>query len=202
MFIVGLTGNIAAGKSSVARLFAVWGAPIIDADVLAREAVAPGTAALAAIVERWGSGVLTADGALDRGALRHLVFSDPKERAALDAIVHPEIGRRRSGAIAAARAKGERMVICDIPLLFESALTGIVDAIVLVDAPPEQRLARLQRDRHLTAAEAAAMMDAQWPAERKRPQADWVIENDGTTAVLESRARAVFDALRARAESA
>lgn len=201
MFIVGLTGNVAAGKSSVARLFAAWGAPVIDADVLAREAVAPGSEGLRAIAARWGSGVLAADGSLDRAALRRIVFADPRERAALDAIVHPEVGRRRSGAIASARARGERLVICDIPLLFEAHLADIVDGIVLVDAPSDVRLARLMRDRHLTAAEATAMMDAQWPAEPKRAKADWVIDNDGTTADLETRARAVFEALRARAAS-
>ena len=201
MFIVGLTGNIASGKSSVARLFAAWGAPVIDADVLAREAVAPGSEGLRAIVARWGGGVLAADGSLDRAALRRIVFADPNERAALDAIVHPEVGRRRSGAIAAARARGERLVVCDIPLLFEAHLAGIVDGIVLVDAPREERLERLIRDRQLTAAEASAMMDAQWPAEPKRTKADWVIDNDGSPADLETRARAVLEALRARAAS-
>lgn len=201
MLIVGLTGNIGAGKSSVARLFALWGATVVDADALAREAVAPGSEALRAIAARWGDRVLTPDGALDRAALRHIVFADAAERAALDAIVHPEIGRRRSGAIAAARARGERLVICDVPLLFEAGLTGIVDVIVLVDAPREQRLERLTGERGLSAADAAAMMAAQWPTERKRRQADWVIENDGTWAELEPRARAVFDALRAQADS-
>jgi dephospho-CoA kinase len=202
MFIVGLTGNIASGKSSVARLFAAWGAPVIDADVLAREAVAPGSEGLHAIAARWGKGVLAADGSLDRAALRRIVFADSSERAALDAIVHPEVGRRRSGALAAARARGERLVICDIPLLFEAHLAGIVDGIVLVDAPSDVRLARLMHDRQLTAAEASAMMDAQWPAEPKRAKADWVIDNDGSPADLETRARSVFEALRARAASA
>ena len=199
MLVIGLTGNIAAGKSSVARHFAAWGATLVDADLLAREAVAPRTSALRAIVARWGSTMLAADGSLDRGALRRIVFGDATERAALDAIVHPEVARLRAEAVAAAAARGDRLVVCDIPLLFESGLTGTVDAVVLVDAPRDQRLARLVRDRQLAPDEAAAMMDAQWPSERKRSRADWVIDNDGTLADLEAQSRVVFDALAARA---
>lgn len=202
MRVIGLTGNIAAGKSSVARLFAAWGATLVDADELARAAVLPGTPALAAIVARWGPAMLATDGSLDRAALRRVVFSDAAERAALDAIVHPEVWRLRTEALAAARDRGEQLVVCDVPLLFEANLTGSVDGIVLVDAPRAVRLARLVRDRALGDAEANAMIDAQWPSERKRSQADWVIDNDGTPEELESRARKVFNALHERAVSA
>jgi dephospho-CoA kinase len=202
MLVIGLTGNIAAGKSTVARLFAAWGAPVVDADVLAREAVAPGTPALAAIVERWGAAMLAPDGSLDRAALRTVVFADPYARAALDAIVHPEVARRRDAAVAALAAEGAALVICDIPLLFEAGLADTVDAIVLVDAPRELRHTRLMRERGLGADAAAAMIEAQWPSERKRARADWIIENDGTPAALEIRARDVFNALRSRAVSA
>jgi dephospho-CoA kinase len=199
MLVIGLTGNIAAGKSSVARHFAAWGATLVDADVLAREAVAPRSPALRAITARWGGRALAADGSLDRAALRRIAFGDAAERAALDAIVHPEVARLRADALEAAAARGDRLVVCDIPLLFEAGLTGSVDAIVLVDAPRDQRLARLLRDRDLGADDAAAMMDAQWPSERKRSRADWVIDNAGTLAELETRAREVFDAMAARA---
>ncbi|MDQ8155405.1 MAG: dephospho-CoA kinase [Gemmatimonadota bacterium] len=202
MFVIGLTGNIAAGKSTVARLFAAWGAPLVDADLLARDAVAPGSPALAAIRARWGAGVLAPDGTLDRAALRALVFADPAERAALDAIVHPEVAKRRDAAVAALTAAGARLVICDIPLLFEAGLTESVDAIVLVDAPRAVREARLMRERGLGAADAAAMIDAQWPSDRKRTRATWIIDNDGTPAALEARAREVFNALNERAVSA
>ncbi len=201
MLVVGLTGNIGAGKSSVARLFASWGATVVDADVLARAAVAPGTDALRAISVRWGKNVVMGDGALDRAALRRVVFTDPAERVALEAIVHPEVARLRADAVAAARNRGDRLVVCDIPLLFEAALTGTVDAIVLVDAPRDQRLQRLIRDRGLSANEAATMIDVQWPPDRKRPLADWIVENDATPAELAARSRAVFDALSARAAS-
>ncbi|HEY3285560.1 MAG TPA: dephospho-CoA kinase [Gemmatimonadaceae bacterium] len=201
MLVIGLTGNIAAGKSSVARLFARWGATLVDADELAREAVAPGRPALAAISARWGPAVLQADGSLDRATLRRLVFASPTERSALDAIVHPEVGRLRAEALAAAARRGDRLVVCDIPLLFEAGLEGTVDGVVLVDAPEEVRRARLERDRQLGAADADAMMAAQWPSERKRSRADWIIDNNGTLAELETRAHDVFTALKARASS-
>lgn len=202
MLLIGLTGNIAAGKSSVARHFASWGATLIDADVLARRAVAPGTPALRAIGARFGPDVLTPDGVLDRAALRQHVFANPAERAALDAIVHPEVARLRDALVAEAAARGDRLVVCDIPLLFEAGLTGSVEAIVLVDAPRELRLERLVRDRGLWPDEAEAMMDAQWPSQRKRPLSDWVIDNDGTPDELEAKARAVFNELQTRAVSA
>jgi len=202
MRVIGLTGNIAAGKSLVARLFAAWGATLIDADQLARDAVAPGSAAQRAIVARWGAGMRQADGSLDRAALRRIVFADPAERAALDAMVHPEVARRRDAAVAAARARGDRLVVCDLPLLFEAGLEGSVDAVVLVDAPRAVRHNRLVRDRALPPAEADAMIDAQWPSEPKRGRAQWVIDNAGTTEQLEARARAVFDALLAPPPSA
>jgi dephospho-CoA kinase len=196
MRVIGLTGNIAAGKSLVARLFAAWGATVIDADLLARDAVSPGTAALRAIVARWGAGILHPDGSLDRAALRRITFSDPAERAALEAIVHPAVARLQQAALTAAAARGVELVVCDIPLLFEAGLEGTVDAIVLVDAPRSLRRERLVRDRSLSPAEADKMIDAQWPSERKRLAAGWVIENDGTTSLLETRARLVFDALQ------
>ncbi|MEK7239604.1 MAG: dephospho-CoA kinase [Gemmatimonadota bacterium] len=202
MLLIGLTGNIAAGKTAVARHFEAWGATLIDADALAREAVAPGTPALRAITARWGPAVLAPDGSLDRAALRRVVFADPAERAALDAIVHPEVARLRDLAVATARARGDRLVVCAIPLLFETGLENTVAGIVLVDAPRALRLERLMRDRGLDAAEAAAMIDAQWPSERKRARADWIIDNAGTPSELEARARVVFDELAARAGSA
>ncbi len=199
MLVVGLTGNIAAGKSAVAARLAAHGVPIVDADGLAREAVAAGTPALARIVARWGDRVLSGDGALDRAALRRIVFADPAERRALDAIVHPEVARRREAAVAAHRARGERLVVCDIPLLFEAGLEGSVDRIVLVDAPVAVRRERLVRDRGLSPAEADAMIAAQRPSEQKRPRAHDVLDNAGTRAELDAAVDALHDALRARA---
>lgn len=205
MLIVGLTGNIASGKSTVARQFASHGASIIDADTLAREAVEPGCPALVAIADRWGPAMLDARGALDRAALRQVVFGDPAQLEALNAIIHPAVARRREALIAEARSRGDRVVIADIPLLFEAGLADEVDTIVLVDAPSELRRARLLRDRGLSGPEAEAMIAAQMPARLKRARADHVIENTGTLDALASRADEVWEALakdpRAQPES-
>lgn len=199
MLVVGLTGNIASGKSSVARMLAARGARIIDADVLAREAVGPGSPALARIVERWGRGVVGPDGALDRAALRALVFDDRSELDALNAIVHPEVQRRRDALLGAARDAGERIVVCDIPLLYEAGLEGDMDVVVLVDAPPDLRLERLMRDRRLNRAEAMAMIAAQMPSELKRERADYVIDNGGSLDAAEARVNEVWSVISARA---
>ena len=195
MLIVGLTGNIAAGKSAVAARLAELGALIIDADILAREAVEPGRPALAAIAGRWGNDVLRPDGSLDRAALRRIVFSDPAERAALDAIVHPAVDRLRVAAIETARRRGETLVICDIPLLFEAGLEHKVDIVVLVDAPVELRRARLINDRTLPPEEADAMIAAQLPSAEKRARADHIIDNDGTLEQLDERVAALWQSL-------
>lgn len=199
MLLVGLTGNIAAGKSTVARRFTALGATLVDADQLAREAVRPSTPALAAIVQRWGQAVLTPDGHLDRAALRALVFEHPEELQALNAIVHPEVARLRDVALGDARAAGARVVVCDVPLLFERDLAGDYDVVVLVDAPRELRLERLVHDRGLHAPEAMAMIAAQMPAELKRARADFVLENGGTRVAIEAQVDALWRTLEARA---
>lgn len=199
MLHLALTGNIASGKSTVAALLAARGATIIDADLLAREAVAPGTPGLEAVVDRFGDGVLAADGTLDRAALRARVFRDPVARDALNAIVHPAVRRLRDDAVAAARARGDRIVISDIPLLFEVGLEHAFDGVILVDAPEGMRLDRLVRDRGLAAAEAQAMIDAQWPSARKRAGATWVIDNVGDRAALGPRVDEVWGEIEARA---
>jgi dephospho-CoA kinase len=192
MLTVGLTGNIGSGKSTVARMLAAHGAPVIDADLLAREAVAPGTPALAAIVSRWGPTMVGADGTLDRAALRRIVFANTAERAALDAIVHPAVRTQRDALLADARHRGERVVVCVIPLLFEADLVREVDLVLFVDAPRAIRHERLLRDRGLAPADASAMIDAQMPPEEKRPHANFVIDNDGSLDTLQKRADAAW----------
>lgn len=194
--VIALTGNIAAGKSAVARRLAALGATIIDADVLAREAVAPGTPALAAIVARFGPTMLTPDGALDRARLRRHVFADPAARTALNAIVHPDVIRRRDAALAAARARGDAVVVCDIPLLFETGRDGEYETILLVDAPPAVRRERLVRDRGLSPAEADAMIAAQAPSGPKRAKATIVFDNAGSIADLDAAVDAAWPRLR------
>ncbi|HTG53665.1 MAG TPA: dephospho-CoA kinase [Gemmatimonadaceae bacterium] len=199
MLIVGLTGNAASGKSSVAQLMAARGATIVDADVLARIAVEPGSPGLKAIVEHWGPGILTPDGSLDRETMRHRVFANPKELEALNAIVHPAVARLRDQAIAVARAQGARIVICDIPLLFEKDLARDYDVIVLVDAPKAVRLERLTTRRGLAQDDAIHLIAAQMPAELKRAHADFIIDNDSDQRALSRRVDAVWAALEARA---
>ena len=199
MLIVGLTGNAASGKSSVAQLMAARGATIVDADVLARIAVEPGSPGLKAIVEHWGPGILTPDGSLDRETMRHRVFANPKELEALNAIVHPAVARLRDQAIAVARAQGARIVICDIPLLFEKDLARDYDVIVLVDAPKAVRLERLTTRRGLAQDDAIHLIAAQMPAELKRAHADFIIDNDSDQRVLSRRVDGVWAALEARA---
>ena len=195
MLLVGLTGNIASGKSTVARHFGQWGATLIDADVLARQAVDVGMPAYHAIVERWGESVTAPDGPIDRRELRQRVFSDSEQLEALNAIVHPEVQRLRDQLVDDARRRGDRIVVCDIPLLFERRLADQFDRIVLVDAPRPVRMERLVRDRGLETTEAMKMIASQMPAELKRARADYLIDNTGTPTELESRAREVWRAL-------
>ncbi len=200
MLHLALTGNIASGKSTVAAMLAARGATIIDADVLARDAVAPGTAGLEAIVDRFGDQVLAPDGTLDRARLRRRVFNDAVARDALNAIVHPAVRRLRDEAVASARTRGDRIVISDIPLLFEVGLEHAFDGVILVDAPESMRLERMVHDRGLSAADAQAMIDAQWPSDRKRAGATWIVENDGSRAELAARVDAVWREVEALAE--
>lgn len=201
MLLVGLTGNIGSGKSTVAQMFSERGATVIDADVLARRAVEVGTAAYGKIVARWGAAVLAPDGHLDRAALRRIVFADHDQLEELNQIVHPEVERLRLRLIEQARARGDRIVICDIPLLFERHMTDRFDRIVLVDASRAVRLERLVKDRELRETEAMDMIAAQMPAELKRARADFIIENDGTFAQLERRVQDVWAALARQAQA-
>ena len=201
MLLVGLTGNIASGKSTVAQLLSERGATIIDADVLARRAVERGSRAFDAIAQRWGTSVLSPDGHLDRAALRRSVFGNPKELEALNQIVHPEVERLRESRIADARARGDRIVVCDIPLLFEKKMVDRFDKIVLVDAPRPLRLERLVVDRGLRETEAMDIIASQMPAELKRARADFVIDNRGTLTELEARVNELWATLVQGAEA-
>ena len=199
MLQVALTGNIAAGKSAVAALFQRWGATIIDADAIVRELQQPGSPVLARIAERFGSSVLRSDGSLDRAALRRIVMDQAEEREALNRIVHPAVEHRRRALLAEARSRGDRIVVSDIPLLFETMDPGAFDAIVLVDAPEEVRLQRLMAQRGLGEDEARGMIAAQMPAREKRDRSDFVIDNTDDLAALERATERVWHALQSRA---
>jgi len=199
MIRIGLTGNIASGKSEVAKMLADRGATIIDADELAREAVEPETQALKDIIKRWGKDVLNQDGGLDRAALRQIVFADQNELDALNRIVHPGVTRLRDREIARARERGDPIVVCVIPLLFERNIVEEFDAIILVDAPRPLRLERLVATRGLEETEAMNMIASQMPAELKRARADFVIENDGSLDKLERDVDALWSSLQRNA---
>ncbi len=175
------------------------GATIIDADELAREAVEPETQALKDIIKRWGKDVLNQDGGLDRAALRQIVFADQNELDALNRIVHPGVTRLRDREIARARERGDPIVVCVIPLLFERNIVEEFDAIILVDAPRPLRLERLVATRGLEETEAMNMIASQMPAELKRARADFVVENDGSLDKLERDVDALWSSLQRNA---
>jgi dephospho-CoA kinase len=200
MLKVGLTGNIAAGKSTVADVWRSMGATVVDADELSRRAVEPGTPALDAIAREWGTWVLDEGGALDRAALRQIVFADPEARARLEGIVHPAVAALRDQAYREASARGAKLVVADIPLLFEVGMADEFDVVVLVDAPEAVRLARIVADRGLAEDEARRMIAAQMPSELKRARADIVIPNAGTLGDLQDSARDAWRQLVRRAE--
>lgn len=180
-------------------MLAERGATVIDADVLAREAVRPETQALKDIVKRWGKDILKTDGSLDRAALRQIVFADQTELDALNRIVHPGVTRLRDREIAQARARGDQIVICVIPLLFERNLSEEFDTIVLVDSPRPLRLERMVATRGIEETDAMNMIAAQMPAELKRARADYVIENSGSLADLERDVDALWSSLQRNA---
>src|SRR3954468_22370578 len=196
MLLIGLTGNIASGKSEVARMLEERGATLIDADVLAREAVGPETQALRDIVKRWGKDILNDDGSLDRGALRQIVFADQHELDALNRIVHPGVTRLRDREIALAKARGDQIVVCVIPLLFERNLVEEFDSIVLVDAPRPVRLERLVSTRGLEETDAMNMIASQMPAELKRARANYCIDNNGSLEDLERDVDSLWGSLQ------
>ena len=197
MLKVGLTGGIGAGKSEVSRLLVEHGAVLIDADRIAREVVAPGTPGLAAVVEAFGTDVLTADGSLDRPRLGSIVFADPGKLAVLNSIVHPLVGAR-SGELESAAAE-DAVVVHDVPLLTENGLAPLYDVVVVVDASPATQLDRLVRLRGMTEDDARARMAAQATREQRLRIADIVIDNDVPLEALHKRVGEVWDDLTRRA---
>lgn len=198
MLNVALTGNAAAGKSTVAAWFRQWGATLIDADAIVRDLERPGSPVLGQIVARFGAGVLAPDGTLDRAALRRAMLDDAAQREALNAIVHPAVQAERDARLGAAAARGDRVVVNDIPLLFEVMDPGAFDLVVLVDAPEALRRARLA-ERGLPAREIDRLLAAQLPAESKRARSDIVLDNGGTLVELERAAREAWRQITARA---
>lgn len=200
VLVIGLTGGMGAGKSTVARLLAEHGAHIIDADVIAREVVAPGTPALAAIVEQFGDEVLTDDGGLDRPAMAGIVFADEERLRALEAITHPAIRARISELLgeherAEVGEDEERVVVVDHPLLVETGMADDVPVVVVVTAPEELRVQRLAEGRGIDAEDARARMRSQASDEQRRAAATHEVRNDGDSDALRSRVAALWHEL-------
>ncbi|NUU24413.1 MAG: dephospho-CoA kinase [Streptomycetaceae bacterium] len=193
MVNVGLTGGIGSGKSEVSRRLAAYGAVVVDADLIAREVVQPGTPGLAAVVAEFGEDVLAPDGTLDRPRLGSLVFADPERLAALNAIVHPLVGARADELRAAAGP--DAVLVNDVPLLAENHLENAYDVVVVVDASPETQLDRLVRLRGMTEQDARNRMAAQATREARLAIADVVIDNDGPIEALEPQLVALWKRL-------
>lgn len=198
MLLIGLTGGIGSGKSTVARLLERRGAVVIDADQLAREAVAKGTPGFDRVVAAFGTSVLTPDGDLDRSALAARIFSDPAEKAALEAIVHPEVARRFGERVGSLRSS-DRVVVYVTPLLVELGLAPAFDVVVVVTASPHLRISRVASDRGLSPDDVRDRMAAQATDEQRMAVADVLVDNDGSLADLEPQVDRLWGDLVARA---
>ena len=190
---VGLTGGVASGKSAVSQVLRELGAIVIDADVLAREVVAPGSDGLAEVVAAFGPGVLAADGSLDRAAVGAVVFADESRRRILEGIIHPRV--RARAAELERQAPADAVVVHDIPLLVETGQAGRFDAVLVVDVPPETQVDRMVRLRGLTQAEAEARLASQATREQRLAAATHVVDNTGTLEDLRQRVSEVYDEL-------
>jgi dephospho-CoA kinase len=195
--LIGLTGGIASGKSTFAAALRARGVPVVDADALARAAVAPGSAALAEIERAFGPDVLAADGSLDRRRMAALVFADDAARRRLEAITHPAVRRAMAEETARLSAQGHDLAFYDTPLLFEVGLEAVVDAVVVVFAPPHVQRERLAARDGLGRAQADARLAAQLPIDEKAARADFVVENVGAPADLGEKADRLLADLRA-----
>lgn len=198
MLLVGLTGGIGSGKSTVARMLERRGAVVFDADVLARQSVEPGTPAYGAIVERFGAHVLAPGGDLDREALASIVFADPAARRDLEAIVHPEVRRLFAEACEHYRDT-DAVVVLSAPLLVETGMHTAFDVLIVVSATERTQIERLMRDRGMSEEKVRARIAAQAPLEDKAAVADVLIDNEGTLEELEAQVERVWEDLRARA---
>ena len=202
MLSVALTGNVASGKSTVARIWEAARVPVVSADDLARKAVERGSRGLHDVVEAFGEDVLASDGGLDRARLRALVFSDPEARVRLEAILHPIIWRLRDQWLAARRSERATLVVSEIPLLFETGRQDDFDVVVFVDSSEPVRLARMVEHRNVEPREGQRIMAAQMDPASKRALAHHVIVNDGTLDELHHEADRVLAKLRERGEAA
>lgn len=197
MHLIGLTGGIATGKSTVAAELARLGATVIDADALAREVVDPGTAALGEIASRFGREVIAADGRLDRARLGSIVFADPGARRDLDRITHPRVRDLLQQRIAAALAADAHLIVAEVPLLFETRSEAYYEGVMVVYAPADVEMERLMTRDGIDEAAARQRLAAQIAIDDKRARATWVIDNSGSLAATREQVARWWDALEA-----
>ena len=199
MLLIGLTGNVGSGKSTVARLWREErGATVIDADLLGVEAVRPGSEALKKLVERFGDKILQADGSLDRRLMGQIAFSSSEDLEALNSIVHPEIIRQITSAVEQAKNKGKPVVVVDAALIFEFGIDEIMDRVVVVDAPLQMRKQRMLAKKKMDDQTLEKLMSFQLSAEELRRRGHYVIENHGDLNALRGAALEVFDRMVGR----
>jgi dephospho-CoA kinase len=198
VLLVGLTGGIGSGKSTVARMLEARGAAVFDADLLARQAIAPGTPGHDKVVERFGPNVLAPGGGIDREALAGIVFADPAARRDLEAIVHPEV--RRMFAERSERYEDtDTVVVFSAPLLVETGMHTAFEVLMVVSAPVDTQVERLMRDRGMSEPTIRARIAAQLPLDAKAEVADVLVDNEGTIEDLEGQVDRVWEDLQARA---
>jgi dephospho-CoA kinase len=193
MILVGLTGGIATGKSTVARMFGVRGAAVIDADQMVRELQKPGSAVYEAIVDAFGPRILGCDGTIDRKSLGDLVFHDEQLRRRLESIVHPVLINAVEQRVAELRTQGVAVCVVELPLLMEAEAERRFDYVVVVTAPEEVQIARLMADRGLTREDALARIASQIPLGEKERRGDFVIETTGALQQTERRVQEIYE---------
>jgi dephospho-CoA kinase len=195
--IVGLTGGIASGKSTVAEILRRLGAAVIDADELSREVVQPGEPAWKEIVEAFGAGILQEDQSIDRKKLRTIIFDDPEARKTLEAIIHPKVRALAEEKIRERASTGASIIVYEVPLLFEGQLHRWLRPVILVASDVKTQKKRIQDRDRVTDIQAQRHIDAQMSLEEKRKLADYIIENNGTLEELEQQVKSVLESIEA-----
>lgn len=201
MFVLGLTGGIASGKSSISAMLKEMGFPIVDADEIARRVVEKGSPVLERIKEEFGEGVLNADGTLNRKALGQLVFSSNKKLELLNSITHPAIIEEIRRDIDALSAKGERLCVLDVPLLIESGINNMADAVLLVYVDEKTQLYRLMNRDHISEELALKKISSQMSFEEKKKYADYIIDNSGSLDCTKAQLEKIIATIRGMEES-
>lgn len=196
MLKIALTGGAGSGKSTVAKMFADLGAVVLDADEVAREAVAPGQPAWEALRREFGPQFFHEDGTLDRGRLARRVFGDPEALARLNAIVHPRVARELKARLAALAGEGVRLVMVEVPLLFEAGMEKNYDAVIVVDCPPAEQKARLRERDDRGEGEITGLLAAQMPLSEKSKKADFVVDNSGSLEATRTQVQDIWTTLQ------